>query len=118
VPAPDHGFCSQQLINAGGGEKLHPRFQIFQFESSHQPHRQFAGAVLRMGWFYCGSTPQVGRKPTPRFSGVSRELVPGKPFRTHKLEAARATRLLADFSKDLSASIVKMVKDSRNGRPG
>lgn len=25
----------------------------------------FAGAVLRIGWFYCGSIPHVGCKPTP-----------------------------------------------------
>jgi hypothetical protein len=27
---------------------------ISKFESSQQPHRQFAGTVLRMGWFKLG----------------------------------------------------------------
>jgi hypothetical protein len=35
------------------------------FESSQQPHRQFAGVVLRMGWFNRGSIPHVGSEPTP-----------------------------------------------------
>jgi hypothetical protein len=33
---------------------------ISQFESGQQQVQQFAGVVLRMGWFYCGSNPQVG----------------------------------------------------------
>jgi len=37
----------------------------FEFESGQQQVRHFAGLVLRMGWFYCGSIPHVGWKPTP-----------------------------------------------------
>jgi hypothetical protein len=40
--------------------KASVRTSISEFESGQQPFRQFAGMVLRMGWFNRGSIPHVG----------------------------------------------------------